>query len=280
MPELPEVETIVRGLKPELAGKKVKKFIFLSPHLRQKQPHPALAPGSYEGKRIKDIWRRGKMIIFSFFTHKGLLIHLKMTGQLYLARPDHPVDKHTHARMIFSGLKKELRFRDSRKFGYVSCLKMAQIKKRLFTELGPEPLELKFDDFSRLLKEHHNKRIKGWFLDQKIISGVGNIYSDEMLFRSRIHPETKAGGLTQKEARSLYLVMKRILREAIRLKGSSVSDYVDSYGESGEFQKFHQIYGKEGQPCPQCQSAIKRKKVSGRSCYFCPVCQRLKPVKR
>jgi formamidopyrimidine-DNA glycosylase len=279
MPELPEVETIVRGLKPELSGKKVRQFIFLSPHLRKKQPNSALAPGSYEGKRIKDIWRRGKMIIFSFVSHEGLLVHLKMTGQLYLARPVQPVDKHTHARMTFSGLEKELRFRDIRKFGYLNCLKMAEIKERVFADLGPEPLELKFGDFSRLLKEHHKKRIKGWLLDQKIIAGIGNIYSDEMLFRAGIHPERQAGCLSQKEARKLYLAMKAVLREGIRLKGSSISDYVDSYGEKGEFQKFHRIYGKEGESCPHCQSTVRRKKISGRSSYFCPVCQPLKPVK-
>lgn len=276
MPELPEVETIVGGLKLELTGKKVKEFVFLSPHLKKKQPPSALSPDSYRGKRIKEIWRRGKRIIISFDSHEGLLIHLKMTGQLYLANPDQPVDKHTHARLRFSGMKKELRFRDIRKFGYLNCLKIAEIKEKVSAELGPEPLEIEFGDFSRLLKQYGKKRIKSWLLDQKIIAGIGNIYSDEMLFRAGINPERPAGQLWEEEARKLYRAMKALLRQAIKLKGSSVSNYVDLFGEKGEFQKVHRVYGKEGELCPHCRTAIRRKKINGRSSFFCPVCQPLK----
>lgn len=274
MPELPEVETIVRGLRPELIGKRVKDFVFLSPHLWKKQPASALRPDSYRGKRIEDIWRRGKLIVFSFNGQKGLLIHLKMTGQLYLTDPGQPVDKHTHALMTFSGLRKELRFRDIRKFGFLSCLKMAEIKEKVSAELGPEPLGIKSDEFYGLLKQYGKKRIKGWLLDQKIIAGIGNIYSDEMLFRAGINPERPAGSLSPEEARKLYRAMRAVLKKAIELKGSSVSDYIDSSGKKGEFQKWHRVYGKEGQLCPRCQTtSIKRKKINGRSSFFCPVCQ-------
>lgn len=275
MPELPEVETVVRGLRSELLGKKVKEFILLSPHLQKKQPGYALMPEVYRGKKIEEIWRRGKFIIFSFQGELGLLIHLKMTGQLYLVKPGVPRDQHTHALMTFFDLKKELRFRDVRKFGFWKCLEIKEIKREISSKLGPEPLEIKFNEFYYLLKQYGKRRIKSWLMDQKIIAGIGNIYSDEMLFQAGINPERPAGSIPLKQAKKLYRAMKSVLRKAIELKGSSVSDYVDSTGEKGEFQKRHKVYQKEGQLCPRChRTKIKRKKINGRSSFFCPFCQR------
>jgi len=198
-----------------------------------------------------------------------------MTGQLYLCPTGRPLDKHTHALMTFSGLNSELRFRDIRKFGFLNCLRMTDILGRVNSELGPEPLTLDLARFQDLLAKHSRKKIKGWLLDQKIIAGLGNIYSDEILFRARIRPDRLAGGLSQKEAGQLYRVMKSVLKKAIELKGSSVSDYVDSTGEKGRFQQRHLVYGREGRPCRRCrQTNISRKKIAGRSSFFCPQCQK------
>ncbi|MDD8030939.1 MAG: bifunctional DNA-formamidopyrimidine glycosylase/DNA-(apurinic or apyrimidinic site) lyase [Acidobacteriota bacterium] len=274
MPELPEVETVVRGLDRELRGKRLKDFVFLSQHLVSKQPATALSLENYYGKKIKKIWRRGKVIVFEFSGQLGLIVHLKMTGQLYFVCPDQLLDKHSHARMAFYGFKKELRFRDIRKFGYLNCLKVEEIQKKIQTELGPEPLEMNFQDFFSQLQRFGKKRIKGWLLDQKIIAGIGNIYSDEILFEAKISPERKTISLSPKEARNLYRAMKSVLKKAIELKGSSVSDYVDSLGQPGKFQKRHRVYGREGKPCFRCQgTTVQRKKICGRSAFFCPSCQ-------
>ncbi|MBC7349278.1 MAG: bifunctional DNA-formamidopyrimidine glycosylase/DNA-(apurinic or apyrimidinic site) lyase [Candidatus Aminicenantes bacterium] len=275
MPELPEVETVVRGLRSALEGKRVRQFVFLSTHLQRKQPVPALCPEDYRGKRIKEIQRRGKMIIFNFEGGCGLLIHLKMTGQLFLTDPRQPIDKHTHARMSFSGFRPELRFRDIRKFGFLNCLRAPDIWKKVNSELGPEPLSVGWPEFRDLLQKHAKKRIKGWLLDQKLIAGIGNIYSDEILFRAGVRPDRLAGSLSLAEARKVFRSMRAVLRRAIELKGSSVSDYVDSTGQKGRFQAQHRVYDREGRPCRRCQLAlIQRKEIAGRSSFFCPACQK------
>ncbi len=275
MPELPEVETVVSGLRSRLEGRRVRDLVFLSPHLERKQPQSALSPALYRGRTVQKIWRRGKMIIFDFSGGCGLLIHLKMTGQLYLCPPEQPLDKHTHARMTFCGLDSELRFRDVRKFGFCNCLRLPEIVHKVEAELGPEPLVLDFSGFQELLRKHGGKKIKGWLLDQKVIAGIGNIYSDEILFRAGIRPDRPAGRLNPEEARKLFRAMKSVLKKAIELRGSSISDYVDSAGERGRFQKKHQVYDREGQRCRRCRRAvISRKKIAGRSSFFCPHCQK------
>lgn len=266
---------MVRGLRLALEGKRVKKLVFLSPHLLSEQPDRALRPEDYRGKRIKEIQRRGKMIILNFEGGCGLLIHLKMTGQLYLADPEQPVDKHTHVRITFSGFRPELRFRDIRKFGFVNCLRENDIWQRVNSGLGLEPLAVGWSDFRDLLQKHGKKGIKSWLLDQKLIAGIGNIYSDEILFRAGVRPDRLANSLSPDEARKIFRSMRVVLRRAIELKGSSVSDYVDSTGQKGRFQAEHRVYDREGQPCRRCRLAlIQRKKVAGRSSFFCPVCQK------
>mgnify|MGYP000901839461 FL=1 len=214
------------------------------------------------------------MIIIKFDGQLGLLVHLKMTGQLFLADLGQRIDKHTHAYLTFYRLKKELRFRDIRKFGFLNCLALTQIEEKMNKDLGPEPFEIDLASFKLLLKTHGQKRLKNWLLDQKIIAGIGNIYSDEILFRARLNPFRLAGSLTEQEAARLRRSVRRVLSEAISLKGSSISDYVDASGEKGGFQKKHRVYDKEGQFCPSCcREKIIRKKINGRSTYFCPGCQ-------
>ncbi|MDD8019948.1 MAG: bifunctional DNA-formamidopyrimidine glycosylase/DNA-(apurinic or apyrimidinic site) lyase [Acidobacteriota bacterium] len=274
MPELPEVETIVRGLRARLTGRRVKAFVFLSPHLEKKQVPGSFRPEIYQGRKITGIRRRGKMIIISFDGQLGLLVHLKMTGQLFLTDAGQKMDKHTHACLKFYRFKKELRFRDIRKFGFVNCLALTRIEEKINRDLGPEPLSLSLAGFKLLLNKHGQKRLKNWLLDQKIIAGIGNIYSDEILFRARLNPFRLAGSLDEKEAGRLFQSARRVLKEAISLKGSSISDYVDALGNRGGFQKRHQVYAREGKNCLRCrQEKIIRRKINGRSTYFCPACQ-------
>ncbi|MGB9863189.1 MAG: bifunctional DNA-formamidopyrimidine glycosylase/DNA-(apurinic or apyrimidinic site) lyase [Candidatus Saccharicenans sp.] len=275
MPELPEVENVVRGLRSRILGQEVNRIIFLSPHLRKQQPLKARILDYFRGKRITDIRRRGKMIMVHFDGQLSWLIHLKMTGQLYLAPKNQPLDKHVHARVLFQSLKEELRFRDVRKFGFWLCLEGQLLEKKISGLLGPEPLELKFKDFLGLLRKHPSRLIKSLLLDQKIIAGIGNIYSDEMLFRARIRPDRRVESLTNEEIRKLHRAMRLVLKEAIALKGSSISDYVDADGEKGHFQEKHRVYGRAGLSCRRCRAGlIRRQKVAGRSTYFCPVCQK------
>ncbi|MBC7364445.1 MAG: bifunctional DNA-formamidopyrimidine glycosylase/DNA-(apurinic or apyrimidinic site) lyase [Candidatus Aminicenantes bacterium] len=275
MPELPEVETIVRGLKARIIGWEVKEIIFLSNYLKNKYPENKKVLKHFRGKKVSAVSRRGKMIMVGLDGELHWLIHLKMTGQLYLARRNEPVDKHVHVRVIFKGQAEELRFRDVRKFGFWFCLKGPELKNKVCASLGPEPLALKYHDFVQLWQKYPARQAKSLLLDQKIIAGIGNIYSDEILFRAGIRPERRARTLKPEELRKIYFMMKQVLREAIAQKGSSISDYIDSYGERGEFQEKHRVYGKEGKRCQRCKRGfIRRQKIAGRSSYFCPVCQK------
>jgi len=275
MPELPEVETIVRGLNSRIIGWEVEKIIFLSGHLQDKHPENEKILNYFKGQKISAVRRRGKMIIVEFDHELRWLIHLKMTGQLYLARRTEATDKHVHVRVIFKKQAQELRFRDVRKFGFWFCLKGAELEKKVCASLGPEPLTLNYQDFLRLWKKYPARQAKSFLLDQKIVAGIGNIYSDEILFRAGIRPDRRVRTLKVGELKKLYRMMKQVLREAIALKGSSISDYVDSSGERGQFQEKHRVYGKEGTTCQRCKKGIiRRRKIAGRSSYFCPVCQK------
>jgi len=275
MPELPEVETVVQGLKSRIIGLEVKKVIFLSPHLEKKHPEETRIINYFVGQRISGVRRRGKMIIVEFDGRLNWLIHLKMTGQLFFADKNRPLDKHVHVRVLFKGLAQELRFRDVRKFGFWFCLEGPELEKRISASLGPEPLELNYRDFARLWQRYPSRQVKSLLLDQKIIAGLGNIYSDEILFRAGVKPDRRLHSLTEEEGRKIYRAIKRVLREAIAMRGSSVSDYVDSDGERGHFQEKHQVYGRAGSICWRCKTGlIQQKKIAGRSSCFCPVCQK------
>ncbi len=275
MPELPEVETIVRGLRSKIIGLEVESLEFLSPHLKKKHPGRKNVINYFRGEKVKGIRRRGKMIIVEFSCRLKWLIHLKMTGQLYFVPKSQPLDKHVHARVNFKGRDEELRFRDVRKFGFWFCLDESELEKRISESLGPEPLELNYKDFCRLMQKYPSRRLKSFLLDQKIIAGIGNIYSDEALFLAGLRPDRRIDSLTPTETKKLHRAIIRVLREAIAMKGSSVSDYVDSVGEKGHFQEKHNVYGKEGKKCRRCKTGlIRREKIAGRSSCFCPVCQK------
>jgi len=240
------------------------------------------------GKKIKTVRRRGKFIIMELSDNYNLLIHLGMTGGLFHQRKGEPKDKHDHFILKFTDSKTELRYNDQRKFGRIrKRLKVNSKRKTVngkqltvncepFTELahlGCEPLEISADEFVELLSKRKGK-IKLLLLNQKVIAGIGNIYSDEALFEARIHPLTPANKISKPKLKKLHRAIQRILKKAILAGGSSVDSYTNLQGERGFFQLEHKVYAREGEKCKRCGAKIKRIRIAQRSTHFCPKCQR------
>ena len=287
MPELPEVETIARGLDKRVAGDRIESVWLGSKPEPLKSPARQIA-GTLEGKRIVHVRRIGKHIVFDLAsdgvartpspakkrgpknkagsaTHAQWIVHLGMTGRMLVSDPAQEVEKHTHAiATLASG--RELRFVDPRRFGRLSVTEA-------FEAPGSEPLEVELERFVKLFKGRKTP-IKSALLNQKLLSGVGNIYADESLFRAGIRPRRRAASLSQEELRRLYLAVQEVLKEAIELGGSSISDYVGADGEEGFFQLQHRVYGREGEPCLVCKTPVKRVVIGGRSSHYCPKCQK------
>ena len=289
MPELPEVETIARGLASRVTGDVIESVWLGS------KPEPLKSKASeivaiLEFKRIGAVHRVGKHIVFDLENGRRAsspvkrksrqkaskasvppsntaqwIVHLGMTGRMLVCDPEQALEKHTHAvAKLASG--RELRFVDPRRFGRLSVA-------HGFEAPGSEPLEVELDVFIHLF--HGRKTpIKSALLNQKLLRGVGNIYADESLFRSGVRPRRRAASLTRKELVLLYAAVQEVLKEAIALGGSSVSDYVDADGEEGFFQLQHRVYGREGDPCLVCKTPIKRVVIAGRSSHYCPNCQK------
>jgi formamidopyrimidine-DNA glycosylase len=274
MPELPEVETVVRGLRLALPGRRITsvrlgKTDFID--------DPAAIETELASKKITAIRRFGKFMLFDLESANGessgasLLVHLGMTGRLVVCSPDAPVAPHTH---VFFSLDdgRELRYTDVRRFGRMAYLTDGAHEKAL-GKLGLEPLEATEKQFAEKLRGRRS-RIKSALLDQHVLRGIGNIYGDESLWRAKIHPMRLAASLSAKEVQALYRAVQAVLNEAIKLRGSSVSDYVDAEGQRGSFQQRHRVYQRHGEKCSRCGTTIKRAIVAGRSSHFCPRCQR------
>jgi formamidopyrimidine-DNA glycosylase len=274
MPELPEVETVVRDLSKHLHGLKIVSGKVLCSQIC-KNPKP-LDLDMLRGSRIKGVWRRGKMILVGLERNITILFHLGMTGQLFFSSPHDPIDRHTHFILNFAGSPNELRFRDIRKLGCLIFIRTDEVSSnQRLKRLGPEPLEIKLTDFVSLFNGR-KARLKSLLLDQHFIAGIGNIYADEILFRAKLNPLLPARLLKKSDLRRLWVKMREVLEQAIKYKGSTIRDYVNAASRPGEFQTFHRVYGKEGHPCSICKKKIERMKISGRSTYFCPHCQALK----
>lgn len=273
MPELPEAETICRTLRPQIRGKLITEINLIWPPLLKETRPETLE--RWRGAHLIEVRRRGKMILLDSDRQETLLIHLKMTGQLYLASAKEPVDKHVRLILKLDDNELELRFRDPRKFGYAKIFETSRERQvQPLNQLGPEPLDLSVSDFLTLFKKHKG-RIKSLLLRQDFIAGLGNIYSDEILHRARINPEKLVCFLTRTELVRLYRAMVRVLTEAIELRGTSVRNYRDGLGKTGNFQNCLRVYGREGKPCFRCRELIRRKKIGSRSTFFCPQCQTL-----
>jgi formamidopyrimidine-DNA glycosylase len=280
MPELPEVETVARGLREVLPGRRV-----LSVRLGKTDfiDDPAALEQDLPGNTFARIRRLGKFLLLDLEPKKSpaeensLLIHLGMTGKISICPPETPVELHTH---VFLALDdgRELRYNDVRRFGRMALLANGG-HERVLGGLGLEPLEISEGEF-RTRIQARKSRIKSVLLNQSVVSGIGNIYADESLWRARIHPEKIAAWLKDDELRRLHRAVQHILREAIRLRGSSVSDYVDLDGGRGEFQQKHRAYQRDGQKCVRCGTIIRRIIVAGRSSHLCPQCQPAPPKPR
>jgi formamidopyrimidine-DNA glycosylase len=266
MPELPEVETVVRSLAG-LAGRRILNAEFRK--LRVLIGDPDEGAAFLRGRLIQSISRYGKFIVFHLKPAGFLIVHLGMTGKL-LSFPKAPpaLAKHTHA--VFTLDKGVLLYEDSRQFGRIeySATLPARVQK-----LGPDALDVDFETFAKLLRGRKT-RMKSVLLNQEFLRGLGNIYADEALFRAGIHPLAVGARLKRERVKKLYDAIREVLSEAIESKGSSISDYVDSSGARGSFQDQHRVYQRDGKLCVVCGHPIKRTLVAQRGTHFCPRCQK------
>jgi formamidopyrimidine-DNA glycosylase len=273
MPELPEVETVVRGLRAVLPGRRI-----LTVRLGKTDfiEDPAALERDLPGSRVGNVRRHGKFILVELDASDrsapgfSLLIHLGMTGQIVVGPAEAPTAPHTH---VFFALDdgREFRYTDIRRFGKMRLLS-GGTEETALGKLGLDALEATQAEFLAQLRGRR-ARIKALLLDQRVLRGMGNIYTDESLWRARINPKRLGANLKDAELRRLHRAVREILEEAIRMRGSSVSDYVDSEGQRGTFQQRHKVYQRKGKKCFRGDGVIRRAIVAGRSSYFCPGCQ-------
>jgi formamidopyrimidine-DNA glycosylase len=271
MPELPEVQTVVERLDPALAGARITKV-----NLRRRDivKHGAATfARRLRGRTVRRIGRHGKRIIWDLDSGERLNVHLGMTGTLILTPAAAEVASHTHLRIAFTGRNEEVRYRDPRRFGgvWLSSAAAASTGGRFGIPLGPDALAIRLPQFREIARR--DRQIKALLLDQRVIAGLGNIYTDEALFRARIHPGRKASGLQDGEVAGLLRSIRAVLRAAIAAGGSSIQDYRNADGEAGWFQLRHAVYGREGMACRRCRSVIARATIGSRTSHFCPNCQ-------
>lgn len=289
MPELPEVETIARGVHARVCGDRIIQAWFSNRPQTFKTPPIEQASG-LAGRTILAVHRTGKHIVLELGQAEAApaassnkarrcgegspqaqwIVHLGMTGRLLVTNPESPIAAHTHARLEL-GSGRELRFVDPRRFGRLAFRDLR--RSGPFESPGAEPLTIGAREFAKLF---HGTRmpIKAALLDQSLLAGVGNIYADESLYRAGIRPRRRSNRLTLAELERLRLALGQVLKKAVRLGGSSVSDYVGADGERGFFQLEHRVYQRTGDPCRRCQTPIRRIEVAGRGTHYCPHCQR------
>src|SRR6266699_3971273 len=284
MPELPEVETVARGLQISVAGRRI-----VSVTLRKTDfmDDPDTIEREVPGTQIARVERFGKFMLLQLVRERvasepeaklitaeassqALLVHLWMTGNLAPHFAEQPLDKHTHATFVLDD-GRELRYTDARRFGRMAYLAGETLAAELL-RFGADPLEVTAEEFAKRIGDSR-ARIKALLLDQTVLRGVGNIYADESLWSAEIHPAKYGAKLKRKELARLRQALQKILRKAIQMRGSSISDFVDAEGQLGDYQQHHRAYGREGKKCFRCGCAINRIIVAGRSSYFCPVCQ-------
>ena len=291
MPEMPEVETIASDLSEKICNKEIASLKLLSPNSVKNTP--LFFKKNLIGHDFKKISRRGKLLIFKL-SENFLLIHLKMTGQLiYIDQQNRLAGGHSlksgsfsssvggelpnkHTRIVIN-LKNggRLFFNDLRKFGYLKIVTPAELTKILENNYGPEPLTPEFSvKYLEKLLAKRNIKIKVLLLDQKLVAGLGNIYVDEALFASGIRPDRLASSLKSSEVRKLFLEINVLIKKAIKYRGTTFSDYVDSKGQKGNFSKFLKVYGRKNENCLKCGSPIIKIKIAGRGTHYCSNCQK------
>jgi len=293
MPELPEVETIVRELNREVLGRAFFDVWTDFPKMIKKPKSFEEFRKEIKGKKILNIRRRGKNILFDLSGNKTLLIHQKLTGHLLLGKwelekgeweakipgplAEDPMNKFLHL-IFWLDDGRQLALSDLRKFAKVELWDKESLEKsEEMKNLGPEPLEkdFTFEKFKEALSKKKKGKIKQVLMDQEVIAGVGNIYSDEILWQAKIHPFKDVSKLKEEELKEIYSAMKEILKKAITARGESISDFRRITGEKGGFDPLRKVYRREGEKCSRCGTIIKRIKLGGRSAHFCPKCQKL-----
>ncbi|HEY1470051.1 MAG TPA: bifunctional DNA-formamidopyrimidine glycosylase/DNA-(apurinic or apyrimidinic site) lyase [Candidatus Acidoferrum sp.] len=276
MPELPEVETVARGLQKEVAGRRILSITIGKSDFID---NPAEIERELPGRMIREVRRYGKFLLLRLTAtekarleddESALLVHLGMTGMLWPRPVSEPQLKHTHVVMLLDD-GRELRFIDARRFGRIAYLAKEVLQKELL-RFGADPLEVGLEEFQKRM--NRRARVKALLLDQRVLRGVGNIYADESLWKAKIHPAHLGTRLTAPQVKELYRALQYILKKAIVLRGSSISDFLDPDGQPGEYQRHHRVYGRKGKSCPRCKTPIRRVIVAGRSSYFCPNCQK------
>jgi len=281
MPELPEVETIAKGLRQTIAGKKVKEVQAIFPKIVKQKFN--FFKKTIVQKKIKGIRRKGKYLLIDLSGGKTILVHLGMTGNLLFVNTTSgrhqsqtkPIGKHDHLIFKFCNSNTHLCYNDQRKFGKIKVFNtkeesnVPELKK-----LGPEALDVTPSEFVNIFKRRKGK-IKSALLNQHIMAGLGNIYADESLFEAKINPAQKVDLLNNDQLKQLHKAIRKILHKAIKAGGSSIDNYLNVDGKMGKFQLQHKVYGREGVRCPRCGTKIKRIKINQRSSYFCHKCQPL-----
>jgi formamidopyrimidine-DNA glycosylase len=273
VPELPEVETVVRDLRPRLVGSRFTALQVGRKSLRRKWSPRWKA--QVVGRRVHGVERRGKWILLDL-EGPWLVVHLGMTGQFVITACDEPRQSHTHLVFTLDDGVRELRFRDIRRFGSaVWYANRADIDAYFVGQrLGPEPFAVD-PAYWRAALAKTERSLKAILLDQRVVAGVGNIYADESCFEARLHPATRGCDLSRRQSDRLRQMIERVLERAIDLGGSTIRDYVGGDGQSGEYQDEFRVYGRTGEPCSRCRTPIERIVLAGRSTHFCPRCQRL-----
>lgn len=268
MPELPEVETISRSLAVNI-GARLNRLEFRRNDIVRQQD---FAPNKLEGQIIKTIYRRGKFLVFAFARQRYLIIHLGMSGRLYmLDENEEATEKHIHL-LVHLDNHHKLAYQDARRFGGVWLIHDIEA---FFSPMGPEPLQ---DEFSpsylqQILVGHHTA-IKNLLLNQNLIAGIGNIYADEALFAAGIRPDRPADSLSGEEINCLWSAIRQVLTSSIEARGTTFRDYRDGYNQSGGFQHQLKVYGKDGQPCTSCGGNINKGRIGGRGTHYCEKCQK------
>ncbi len=275
MPELPEVETVARGLQGTIAGRRI---VSVTLGKTDFIDNPEEVERELPGRVIRAVERYGKFLLLRLRGEgtevegeTALLVHLGMTGMLMPKAVSELAVKHTHVVMLLDD-GRELRYVDPRRFGRMAYLAGEVLRKELL-RFGSDPLEAGLAEFVRRISGRR-ARIKALLLNQSVLRGVGNIYADESLWKAKIHPAKLGANLDEKQMKLLYKSLQEILRNAIVMRGSSIADFLDPEGQPGEYQRHHRVYGREGKRCFRCKTEIRRGIVAGRSSYYCPECQK------
>lgn len=294
MPELPEVETTVRGLRAKVKGKTIEDVWTDFERIVKKPKKFSEFKKQIKGSKIKKVGRKGKNILIYLSKNRTLLIHQKMTGHLlvgqwekenqdWVAKSPGPLKEDSYNQYLhlifFLDSSQQLALSNMRKFARVELWDSKQLKSSpKIQKIGPDPLssEFTFQRFKKALNQRTKGAIKSVLMDQKVIAGIGNIYSSEALWEAKVNPFKDFSDLSEKELKKVFQAIKKVLRRGIELNGASYSDYRKVNGGKGKFQEWGRVYGREGEKCKRCGEKIEREKINGRSAYFCPSCQHVK----